>query len=159
MYQHLYIGNESAFEDMKLSCTSSMPWEGKAEIRVGAEKPFELALRVPGYAKDFAVTVNGQAAKGHEEDGYLIVEVKDGDVLNVSFDMDAEIYCANPHVTEDCAKVCVVRGPAVYCAEEADNGKLLQDFRMDPHGADRGGCVRAVRRYPRGSCGGHPQRR
>ena len=134
VYQHLYIGNESAFEDMKLSCTSSMPWEGKAEIRVGAEKPFELALRVPGYAKDFAVTVNGQAAKGHEEDGYLIVEVKDGDVLNVSFDMDAEVYCANPHVTEDCAKVCVVRGPVVYCAEEADNGKLLQDFRMDPHG-------------------------
>lgn len=31
--------------------------------------------------------------------------------------------------------MCVVRGPVVYCAEEADNGKLLQDFRMDPHGA------------------------
>ncbi len=95
VYQHLYIGNEF-LEDMKLSCTSSMPWEGKAEIRVGAEKPFELALRVPGYAKDFAVTVNGQAAKGHEEDGYLIVEVKDGDVLNVSFDMDAEISARTP---------------------------------------------------------------
>ena len=27
----------------------------------------------------------------------------------------------------------MVRGPVVYCAEEADNGALLQDFRMNPN--------------------------
>ena len=151
VYQHLYIGNKAAFEDMQLTCTSAMPWEGSAEIRVEAEKPFELALRMPGYARDFAVKVNGQAAKGTEENGYVILPVAHGDVVQVSFGMEPEVYCANPRVTEDCAKVCVVRGPVVYCAEEADNGALLQDFRMNPNApvetesSDLFGGIRTIR--------------
>ena len=151
VYQHLYIGNKASFEDMQLTCASAMPWEGSAEIRVDAEQPFELALRMPGYARGFAVKVNGQAAEGTVEDGYVILPVGQGDVVQVSFGMEPEVYCANPRVTEDCAKVCVVCGPVVYCAEEADNGKLLQDFRMDPNApvkteaSDLFGGIRTIR--------------
>ena len=76
--------------------------------------------------------INGVKAQGQAEDGYCILSLKDGDKVEVSFGMEPVVYCANPHVTEDCAKVSVVRGPIVYCAEEIDNGPLLQDFRMDP---------------------------
>ena len=134
IYQHLYIGNAAAFDDIKLSSTSSMPWEGSADIKVDAVEPFELALRIPGYAKNFSVTVNGAKAQGKEEDGYLVLNVAGGDNIQVSFDMDAVVYCANPNVSGDCNKVSVMRGPVVYCAEEVDNGKNLQDFRMDVHG-------------------------
>lgn len=132
IYQHLYIGNVSTFGDRKLTCTSSMPWEGDADIQIDAFAPFELALRIPGYATDFHITVNGEAACGHEENGYLILTVNPDDHVHVSFTMKAEFYCANPRVTEDCSKVCIVRGPLVYCAEEVDNGQLLQDFRLNP---------------------------
>lgn len=131
VYQHLYIGNQADMGDVQLSCTSSMPWKGSAEVTVHTNKPIELALRVPGYAKDFTVKLDGKTIHPETENGYAIVPVTDGDVVSVSFAMEAEVYCANPRVTEDCGKVCVARGPVVYCAEEADNGPLLQDFRMD----------------------------
>lgn len=132
IYQHLYIGNTSSFEDICMTSTANMPWEGEAEISVKCEKPFELALRVPGYAKNYTVKVNGEAVQGQMEEGYCILPLKDGDKVEVSFGMEPVVYCANPRVTEDCAKVSVMRGPVVYCAEEIDNGALLQDFRMNP---------------------------
>ena len=135
VYQHLYIGNEASFDiaggQARLTCASEMPWKGAARIVVRADAPFELALRVPGYARNFTATLNGAAADGAAEKGYLILAVKDGDAIDVRFDIQAEFYCANPRVTEDCGKAAVVRGPLVYCAEEIDNGALLQDFRLD----------------------------
>ena len=134
VYQHLYIGNSACFEDIHLVCTSSMPWQGHAQIDVKSDKPFELALRRPAYAKNYTVLVNGQQAEPLMEDGYAILSLTNGDQVSISFEMEPVVYSANPRVTEDCAKVSVVRGPVVYCAEEIDNGPLLQDFRMDPMG-------------------------
>ncbi|MBR5111698.1 MAG: glycoside hydrolase family 127 protein [Clostridia bacterium] len=132
IYQHLYIGNETALGDIRLSCRSSMPWAGEAEITVSAAEPFEMALRVPGYAKDFRTRINGQAAAPNMENGYAVLALRDGDRVEVRFDMPPQVLAANPRVTEDCGRACVVRGPLVYCAEETDNGPLLQDFRLNP---------------------------
>ncbi len=132
VYQHLYIGNETEMGDIRISCRSFMPWEGEAHIRVSSGQPFELALRVPGYAKEFAVRVNGLEAAPRMENGYAVLSLKDGDQVEVRFNMPPQVLAANPRVTEDCGKACVVRGPLVYCAEEMDNGPLLQDFRLDP---------------------------
>ena len=132
VYQHLYIGNQAAFEDVRLHCVSSMPWEGQAAITINCEKPFELALRMPGYALDYALRVNGTAVTAPVEGDYAILSVQDGDKVEISFRMEPVVVCANPKVTEDCAKACVMRGPVVYCAEEIDNGMFLQDFRLNP---------------------------
>lgn len=136
LYQHLYIGNDASFtidgNQVSLHSEANMPWEGKAKIAVSAEAPFELALRIPSYAEQFTLTQNGSVLQAPVENGYAVVTVADGDVITVSFEMEPVVLCANPRVTEDCGKACVLRGPVVYCAEEADNGKLLQDFLLDP---------------------------
>ena len=135
IYQHLYVGNQAALEvngsKVTLTCESDMPWEGKAKVSVSAEKPFELALRVPGYAQNYAVEKNGKVMQPAMQNGYAIVNVQDGDVVSVSFGMEPIVWCANPKVTEDCGKVAITRGPLVYCAEEKDNGALLQDLLVD----------------------------
>ncbi|HPF87219.1 MAG TPA: glycoside hydrolase family 127 protein [Candidatus Limiplasma sp.] len=136
IYQHLYIGNHADIQvaggKAALECEASMPWEGSASIKVTAEKPFELALRIPGYAKAFTVMRNGLAVKTVVENGYAVLTVQGGDTIEVGFGMDAVFWCANPRVTEDCGKVCLLRGPLVYCAEEIDNGANLQDLLVDP---------------------------
>ena len=133
--QHLYIGNEASFDlsgyKVSLKCESAMPWKGEASICVEAERPFELGLRIPYYAKNFTITLNGSAASWENCEGYGVLTVKDGDRISIYFDMDAVFYSANPRVTEDCGRVAVVRGPLVYCAEQADNGELLHDFRVN----------------------------
>ncbi len=132
IWQHLYVGNETELGDIRLSCEAAMPWEGSARIRVSSSEPFELALRVPGYARDFTVLVNGEAVVARMENGYFLLSLENGDQVDVRFGMPARVLAANPRVTEDCGKACVVRGPLVYCAEETDNGPLLQDFTLDP---------------------------
>lgn len=135
LYQHLYIGNTATFDfDGKtatITSTANMPWEGKASICVSGDASFELALRIPSYAKDFVLTKNGAAVEYAVENGYAIVQAANGDQFDVTFTMEATVLCANPRVTEDCGKACVLRGPVVYCAEEVDNGALLQDFILD----------------------------
>ena len=132
VYQHLYIGNETELDDIRLVCSSSMPWQGAAEIRVSSAEAFELALRIPGYARNFAVSVNGRETALNTENGYAVLSLRDGDAVSVRFDMPPQVWLAHPRVTEDCGRACLTRGPLVYCAEEADNGPLLQDFRLDP---------------------------
>ena len=52
------------------------PYEGRdAVIKVqGAGAEFALALRVPSWASDFAVSVDGETVGGEVKDGYLIIK-------------------------------------------------------------------------------------
>ena len=44
--------------------------------------------------------------------------------------MPVVVVQANPRVREDIGKAALMRGPIVYCLEEADNGKDLHRIRM-----------------------------
>lgn len=135
IYQHLYIGNTGEFETeqgkARLRCVSSMPWEGKAEITYSGPAGVEVYLRVPGYGENFRITKAGVPVSFTLSQGYARLCPQDGDVYTLSFDMKAQYLQANPQVLEDCGKACVQRGPLVYCAEEADNGPLLNSFTAD----------------------------
>lgn len=135
VYQHLYVGGDAVLDtsqgEARISCVSFMPWEGKAEIRYSGPAGVALCLRVPCYAEKFTILKNGQPTSFETEKGYAVLHPEDGDRFAVSFEMAARFIEANPRVTEDCGKAAVLRGPLVYCAEEADNGPLLNDFLAD----------------------------
>ena len=137
VYQHLYIGNESTLSsdagEFRLTCESKMPWEGEARITFHGAEGVKLHLRVPSYAKDFTLKVNGKQAEYSVTDGYALLSeaLHDGDVIDVSFAMPPHFVLANPRVTEDCGKAAVMRGPLVYCAEQVDNFAYLASFRAD----------------------------
>ena len=48
--------------------------------------------------------------------------------------MIPHLIAADEKVAEDNFKVCVTRGPIVYCMEEADNGDKLRQIRIDKKG-------------------------
>ena len=50
---------------------------------------------------------------------------KDGDMVELVLDMRPRRVYANPKVSADAGRIALQRGPLVYCAEEADNGKAL----------------------------------
>ena len=49
----------------------------------------------------------------------------DGDTVSFDFAMPVRRVYASPYVRQDLGKVCLMRGPLVYCLEEADNGNNL----------------------------------
>ena len=58
------------------------------------------------------------------ENGYVSLENrkwKNGDRIDINFEMPVRKVVANENVKEDSGKVAFERGPLVYCAEEIDN--------------------------------------
>jgi len=137
VYVHLYIGGEASLDvggkPVKLTQRSDYPWNGDVELTVDAAEPtaFGVALRVPGWSRGFAVTVNGEpvdVAVG--ANGYAVVRRTwvSGDRIALSLPMPVDVVCAHPSVRDAAGKVALRRGPVVYCLEEADNGANLRDI-------------------------------
>jgi DUF1680 family protein len=61
------------------------------------------------------------------EKGYAIVE-NDGTEILLDLDMTPKAVWSNSHVWENAGKLCIMRGPIVYCAEGVDNGSDLHSF-------------------------------
>ena len=68
------------------------------------------------------------------KDGYLYLKKPWGekDVLKLHFSMPVRLMEADEKVREDAGKTALMRGPIVYCLEEADNGKNLHLLKLDP---------------------------
>ncbi|MBU1176430.1 MAG: glycoside hydrolase family 127 protein [Alphaproteobacteria bacterium] len=128
---HLYGGTEARFEiagtAVKLKETSNYPWSGNIDIRIDPSKAteFSLKLRIPAWAKDAKVAVNGQRlpVNGNVQRGYLDIRRvwSRGDRVELDLPMPIERIYAHPEVRDDFGKTALMRGPLVYCIEQADN--------------------------------------
>ncbi|MDR1324857.1 MAG: glycoside hydrolase family 127 protein [Treponema sp.] len=133
VYTHLYVGSEAKASpggtDLTISIETNYPWEGLVNIRFNLKEAarFRYGLRIPGWCRNYALKLNGADAAFTVEDAYAVFnrEWKDGDSISAAFDMPVTFVQANPKVREDVGKTAVMRGPVVYCLEEADNGKEL----------------------------------
>lgn len=125
---HLYIGAEVQAGGHAVRITSGFPWDGHAEIEVleDMENEYSFALRIPGWCEDYELIRSGFARKeSHSGYLYLTKKWKSGDRISINFPMQPTAIIANPQVREDIGKAAVMRGPVVYCLEEADNGNNL----------------------------------
>ena len=55
---------------------------------------------------------------------------KSGDQLTLNLELPVKRVYANQAVRKDAGCVALMRGPVVYCLEEADNGKELSALRI-----------------------------
>ena len=51
-----------------------------------------------------------------------------GDQVELNLSMPVEKVQAHPQVRANCGRIALQRGPLVYCLEEIDNGKNLNDL-------------------------------
>ncbi len=121
---------------VKLTQRTNYPWDGDVSIVIDVDKPtrFALNLRVPQWADGASISVNGgPASSGHFPGRTLDFEWQPGDRVTLSLLMRTRVLAANPYVEEARNHVAVMRGPIVYCLEEADlpaETKLL-DVHVD----------------------------
>ena len=153
LYINLFASNETTVKvdgkEVRLKQETNYPWDGDIAITIQkASKPFALKIRIPGWVKGqvvpsdlyrfadskklgYTITVNGQRVTGQQstDNGYFVIERKwkKGDRVELHFDMEPRLVCANKQVEADRDKVAVERGPLVYCAEWPDNsGDVLE---------------------------------
>jgi DUF1680 family protein len=139
LYSHLFLSNSLEVKlggaDVEVTMETRYPWEEKVEVTFAmpGKVRFTYGIRVPSWAADYKIAVNGQEGQYTIEDGYALInrEWQSGDKVTIIFNMPVTVIEANPLVRDDAGKVAVTRGPVVYCLEEVDNGKDLHMVYLD----------------------------
>jgi DUF1680 family protein len=153
----LYAGSSTditlADGKVRLVQSTGYPFDGKVSIEVTPEyegKEFTLWLRIPTwntdrfipgdlyrYADDIrssaCVKVNGKKVRTESQEGYLPVRRswKAGDKVELELDMPVRYNVADERVEADVNRICLTKGPILYCAEEPDNQDNPSLISMD----------------------------
>ena len=138
IYVNLYVANETEVTlngvPFKITLKGNFPWENKMTVSVDGVQETEamIAFRVPAYAENFKILRNGKEENLTEDHGYIKISGKMyKETFEISFDAEPVFVHANPQVRVDSAKVAVVKGPLVYCVEEAENGENLSSVMVN----------------------------
>lgn len=140
VYINLYIENkaESVVNGVRaqFDLRSGILTDGKSTLTVETKEPaaFTVALRIPEYVKKYSFAINGSPVEPVIQQGYALFTNRwEGRTeIAVDFQIPAEFLAAHPEVRADAGKVAMVKGPLVYCLEEADNGKNLSSIFVHP---------------------------
>jgi len=122
--------------EVRMEVTTDYPWDGTVTIRVSRAPAgrWELALRVPHWAEQPTLTVDGTAVDTAPADGWWVVgrEWNDGDEVVLVLPLEPRFTVANPRLDATRGAVAVEYGPLVYCLEAVDNpGHRLDDLTID----------------------------
>lgn len=111
---------------VKLTQETEYPWDGKIVLkmdRVASAKPFMVRVRIPGWASNAVVKVDGESVANPPVAGtYLGVKRKwkDGDRIELDLPMPPRLMESNPKVEQSRNQVAIMRGPVLYCLESKD---------------------------------------
>jgi DUF1680 family protein len=127
LWVHLYGGCQVATtltdgSSCKLIQQTDYPWDGKVTLTVkeAGEKVFAIRLRIPGWAENAGLKINGETFSGAVKPGtYAKINRRwdSGDVIELDLPMPVRLMKAHPKVENLRNKVAVMRGPLVYCLE------------------------------------------
>ena len=145
-FVNLYMSSESCFSmksgEIRIRQETGYPVSGKIRLQLEKEagQKLRLGLRIPSWARTFALTVNGEACRATPEKGFVLLDLQEekNEIL-LDLPMKPELWRARADLRSDIGKAAVGRGPLVYCLEEADNGKDLQmlSIKRDPDFAEQ----------------------
>ena len=143
LFVHLYAGGTVEKEidgrTVGIVLESGLPWRGNASVSVRTGEPVRMtiALRIPGWCGGRYTLAGAEGKSASVKDGYLYLtgEWTGKEKIRLSFDMSVRLLVADSRVRKDEGLAAFTRGPIVYCAEEADNGKDIPGLRIDPASA------------------------
>ncbi len=129
LFVHQYIESQMDFENTKVAQKTSYPSNGEVVITLENNHKDFVALRIPGWCKDFTVNKEYTLQKG-----YIYIKTTVNDEIKINFQMPVRFISANKRVHTNSGRVALMRGPVVYCLEGMDNGKDLSGLRVDIKG-------------------------
>lgn len=140
VYINLFISNETAVDmgghELSLTMETRFPWDMSVDITCQGvpESGIRLAVRIPEYADGFCILYTDGEEKSldyRNEKGYAVITLNKDTCLRARWEAPARFVRSNPLVRADSGKTALVRGPVVYCLEEADNGSNLAAVYVD----------------------------
>lgn len=130
---HLYADGHVTFENgTELICETNYPYG--FDITYKTVKGGRIAVRIPSWSKNFAVKVNGENAEISPENGYIYMNVSDGDIVLLTLDDSPRVIYPSARIPALSGRAAVMRGPLVYCFEGIDNGGSVLPLSLKKDG-------------------------
>ena len=131
---HLFASGEVTFENgMKFACKTGYPYD--FEVIYNIEKGGNLAVRIPGYTcGDYAVFINNFPKDASTKDGYIYLQVNDGDSVKIRLSDKINVIYPSAKIPDLSGTAALSRGPLVYCFEGTDNSGSVLDLRLSTDG-------------------------
>ena len=112
-------------EKVHLIQETHYPWDGHIRITVDNvdATEFDLMLRIPGWAEQADLLINGEPANiPLEPQSYAKISRTwtSGDVVELTLAMPTHLIESNPLVEETRNHLAIKRGPIIYCLESHD---------------------------------------
>ncbi|MCQ2597099.1 MAG: glycoside hydrolase family 127 protein [Treponema sp.] len=131
LYSVLFMENEINLDDngIKVSVKTEYPYDGKITYsvsRTAASSIKKLAVRIPSWARKAELSGTPEMKNGF---AYYEIPANCTDFV-ITIDLKLvprKLYCNNA-VSSNTGKTALAYGPLIYCAEEVDNGKVLNLF-------------------------------
>jgi DUF1680 family protein len=115
------IGNQT----LTLTQQSDYPHGGVVKIMVGGAVNLlaTIALRIPGWAENAKVKINGLAQPGSTPGQHLELQRywNAGDVIDIDLGLAPRIIRPHAKVDAQRGRLALMVGPMVYCVEQVDN--------------------------------------
>lgn len=110
---------------IKLHQDSGYPWHGDIKITIDEckDSPFEILIRIPGWATSCELLVNGVDAGVEAKPGKFATinqSWKAGDTIELKLPMEVTLMKGHPFIEEVRNQTAIKMGPLVYCLESPD---------------------------------------
>jgi uncharacterized protein len=153
---HLYAQSSATLtlpgKTIEIIQKTNYPWDGNIKITINPilldskeeeigklkekRNNFDIKIRIPGWCNKYTNSIekssNGalETSSTEPHKGYLTFSRvwEKGDTIILNFDMPVEKMKAHPKVKDNLGKIAIQRGPIIYCFEEVDNGRDLENF-------------------------------
>ncbi|WP_129789040.1 glycoside hydrolase family 127 protein [Promicromonospora panici] len=126
---------------LSVDVVTDYPWDGRLTVRVldADAAPATLTVRVPGWAAAPRVAIDGAPVDAAAPDGWLRLTRtwRPGQEVVLDLPMPARLVTSHPAVDATRGAVAAVRGPVVYCLEQADSPAPVDDVVV--HAVDDAG--------------------
>lgn len=137
LYVNLFVSGEAELETgddtVKVRMETEFPWKNRVSLQVSgiSEAGIRLMVRIPDYAEHFCIRKGTEEVFFENYGGYAQITAETDGMYEISFEAPPQFVRANPKVRANVGRTAIVRGPLVYCLEEADNGENLSALYVD----------------------------
>ncbi len=133
VFCHLFAeGDIAAKNGIAFHCKTKYPYDFCITYTMKTDG--RLAIRIPGWSRSYALSVNGKAVEISPEQGYVFLTVKNKDAVCLKLDDAPHYIYASARVPALTGRVALSRGPLIYCFEGIDNEKDILSLSLKSGG-------------------------
>lgn len=140
VYIHLFSESDTEIEisplkKIRIIQKTAYPFDGKIKIILEQANDLDVFIRIPGWCSKGILQVYGEKKEIGTNGTPMYERIRirrENTEITLELKLIPYCVCASQEVKADAWKVAVMRGPVVYCAEEADNGPELFNLALNP---------------------------